>query len=371
MKVQKSMVAVSGVAVMALLLSACGGSSTDTDSSGTESETTTTTVTEEVVDEASSDCVLGTPDESITTTARIAYQKIPNGDLIVKDMGILEACMPNATVTWNVFSSGGDVIQAYGAGSVDLGLTGSNPAVRALSAPLNTTLPLIQNVWIHDVIGAGESLVVKPEIKSPADLKGTQIATPFGSTAHYSLQNWLTENGLSSTDVKLINLEPEAMLAAWPEIAGAWVWDPSLTKLIEAGGVLFATAEETADAGFPTYDLANVVADFATANTPFMDMWARAQNYAVGMILNNPAEAAQSVAAELGISPTEVEKMFGGYVYLPAAEQESAQWLGGELAKNFANTAQFLLEQGGIDSVGSLADYEKGVNAAFAGAAAK
>ena len=97
------------------------------------------------------------PDESITTTARIAYQNIPNGDLVVKDLGLLEACMPNATIEWSNFASGGDVVQAYGAGSVDIGLMGSSPATRALSEPLNIPLSV---VWIHDVIGTAESLVV-------------------------------------------------------------------------------------------------------------------------------------------------------------------------------------------------------------------
>lgn len=354
MKVSKRIAAVSSVAVIALVLSACGGDSGE----GTDAA-------------ASGDCVLGAPDESITTEARIAYQKIANGDLIVKDMGILEACMPNATITWNVFSSGGDVVQAYGAGSIDLGLTGSNPAVKALSAPLNQTLPLIQNVWIHDVIGAGESLIVKPEIASPADLKGKQIATPFGSTAHYSLQNWLTLNGLSSTDVTLVNLEPEAMVAAWPELAGVWVWDPALSEIVAAGGVPFASSADTAAAGFPTYDLGNVVADFAAANGPFMDMWAKAQNYAVTMILDDPAAAAESMAAELALPPADVEKFFAGYTYLPAAEQASEQWLGGQLAKDFVGTAQFLLEQGGIDAVSSDAEYAAGVNAGFAKVAAE
>lgn len=360
MKISKKVAAVSGVAVCALVLSACGGSS----DSGEATEAGAT-------EGASGECVLGAPDESITTEARIAYQKIANGDLIVKDMGILEACMPNAKITWNVFSSGGDVLQAYGAGSVDLGLTGSNPAVKALSAPLNGTLPLIQNVWIHDVIGAGESLIVKPEIKSAADLKGKQIATPFGSTAHYSLQNYLELNGLTSSDVKLINLEPEAMVAAWPELAGVWVWDPALSALIEGGGVLFATAAETAEAGFPTYDLGNVVADFAAANGPFMDMWAKAQNYAVTMILDDPTAAAESMSAELGLPPADVQKFFAGYTYLPAADQASEMWLGGKLAKDFEGTAKFLLEQGGIEGVSTNAEYESGVNAGFAKVAAE
>ncbi len=351
---RKTRFAICGVAVLTLLLASCSGSSSDAGSAA-----------------AGGDCVLGAPDESITTTARIAYQKIPNGDLIVKDLGILEACMPNAEISWNVFSSGGDVLQAYGAGSVDLGLTGSNPAVKALSAPLNGTLPLIQNVWIHDVIGAGESLVVKPEITSAADLKGKQIATPFSSTAHYSLQNWLELNGLTSEDVTLVNLEPETMLAAWPDLAGAWVWDPSLSALQDAGGVILATAQETADAGFPTYDMGNVVADFANANQPFMDMWAKAQNYAVEMILNDPAMATQSIAVELAIPAADVERIIKGFTYLPASEQATEKWLGGALAVTFLNTANFLLTQGAIEAVSTQEEYTAGVNPQFAKAAAE
>ncbi len=370
MKNLKSILAVSGAAALAVSLAACGGSSSSSESSAAPAASSAAPAASGG-GAAASDCPLGAPDESITTTARIAYQKIPNGDLIVKDMGILEKCMPNAQISWNVFSSGGDVLQAYGAGSVDLGLTGSNPAVKALSAPLNTTLPPIEDVWIHDVIGKGEALIVKPEIKSAADLKGKKIATPFGSTSHYSLMNWLTENGLSSTDVELVNLEPEKMIAAWPDLGGVWVWDPSQSEIIKAGGVMLASSEDTAKAGKPTFDLGNVVTAFADANGPFMDMWAKAQNYAVNMILSDPTAAATSISAELAVPPADVQKMFEGYTYLDAAAQASPDWLGGKLAKDFENTAKFLLTQGAIDAVNTPEAYAAGVTNAFAAEAAK
>ena len=100
------------------------------------------------------------PDESVTTKARIAWQAIPNADVVVKDLGLLEACLPNADVSWVQASSGGDVIKYYGAGEVDLGLMGSAPASRSASAPLNRDID-IQTIWIHDVIGDAESLIVK------------------------------------------------------------------------------------------------------------------------------------------------------------------------------------------------------------------
>src|SRR5215203_5269356 len=90
-----------------------------------------------------------TPDKSVTASARIAYQKVPTADLVVKDLGLLKACMPNAKIKYSSFASGGDVVQAYGANSVDIGFMGSSPATIALSEPLN--LPISVN-WIHDVI---------------------------------------------------------------------------------------------------------------------------------------------------------------------------------------------------------------------------
>ncbi|CAB4905504.1 unannotated protein [freshwater metagenome] len=353
MKLSKSIFAVAGAAVVAVAIAACGSSSGGGSSS------------------AASDCPLGAADTSITTVARIAYQKIPNGDLIVKDQQILEKCMPNAKISWSVFASGGDVLQAYGAKAVDMGLTGSNPNVKALSAPLNTTLPAIQTVWIHDVIGAGESLIVHPEIKSAADLKGKKIATPFGSTSHYSLLNWLSANGLTTTDVEVINLEPEKMLAAWGEIAGAWVWDPTLSELVKGGGVALASSADTAAAGKPTYDLGNATKEFVDANGPFMTMWAKAENYAVSMILDKPADAAASMAAELALPAADVQKMFAGYTYLPAAEQASDKWLGGALGTQFLDTAKFLLEQGSIEGVSAPEVYSAGINKGPAESAAK
>ncbi|HWJ83824.1 MAG TPA: glycine betaine ABC transporter substrate-binding protein, partial [Cellulomonas sp.] len=111
-------------------------------------------------------------------TLRIGYQQIPNGDLVVKHNKWLEDALPNTTIDWVRFDSGGDVNTAVVAGSIDIGLAGSSPVTRGLSAPLNIDY---QVAWIHDVIGDAESLVARDGtgIASIADLKGHKIATPF------------------------------------------------------------------------------------------------------------------------------------------------------------------------------------------------
>ncbi|NHA01632.1 hypothetical protein G5V59_22805 [Nocardioides sp. W3-2-3] len=139
-------------------------------------------------------------DESVTGTVRIGYQKIPNGDVVVKDQKILENCLPKATIEWNNFASGGDVVQAFGAGSIDIGLAGSSPSTKALSAPLS--LP-VKVIWIHDVIGEAESLVVRDGVATDIKgLKGKTVATPFGSTAHYSLLQAIADAGEDPADYK-------------------------------------------------------------------------------------------------------------------------------------------------------------------------
>lgn len=306
-------------------------------------------------------------DESVTGTVRIGYQKIPNGDVVVKDQRILENCLPKATIEWNNFASGGDVVQAFGAGSIDIGLAGSSPSTKALSAPLS--LP-VKVIWIHDVIGEAESLVVRDGVATDIEgLKGKTIATPFGSTAHYSLLQAIADAGEDPADYKLINSEPEQIAPAWAkgDIDAAWVWDPTLSELEKQGGTVILSSKDTAEAGKPTYDLGLASTAYVEKNPAVLEAWAKAQDHAVQQILDDPDKAAESVAVEVGVSTEEAKKQFAGLTYLRAADQAGTDWLGKKLGTDLLATAQFLLAQDGISAVAPAATYRDGVDAAVAG----
>ncbi|MGW5523692.1 taurine ABC transporter substrate-binding protein [Gordonia sp. NPDC003950] len=303
-----------------------------------------------------------TPDQSITGTIRIGYQQIPNGDLVVKDSDILGKCMPNADIAWTQFSSGADVVRAFGANSLDLGLFGSAPAAKALSAPLN--LP-VSVVWIQDVIGGAESLVVRdPSITSVDQLHGKKIGVPFGSTSHLSLMAALTKAGLTS-EVTVINLEPSAILGAWQggQIDAAWIWEPTLSELTRDGHVIM-TAKDTADAGSPTFDLSGARTDFVKENPAAMRLWTMAQDWAVQQITQNPEEAVARISGQLGVTPDQVRTQLKGYIYLTAKEQAEPRWFGGGLARSLFDTASFLKDQGEIDGVSPQQVYDNAVYAA-------
>lgn len=299
-------------------------------------------------------------------TITIGYQNVPNGDLIVKHDGLLEAAFgPDVKIEWKLFDSGGSVNEAVVAGAVDIGLVGSSPTSRGISTGIEYQVP-----WIFDVIGQAEALVVQEGITSIEDLRGKTIATPFASTSHYSLLAALEGAGLSETDVNIIDAEPDAILAAWEagQIDGAYVWNPNLAKLKEAGGTVLITSEDLAKEGKTTYDLAIVTNDFAGKYPAAVQIWIEQQNAAVLQIRNDPDKAAESVAAELNITPEEAKQQLSELIFLDAGEQVGADYLGGGLATNLYAAAQFNRRLGKIDEVKPEDAYQSAVVTTFAAA---
>ena len=283
-------------------------------------------------------------------TVRIAYQTFPSGDLIVKNNGWLEQALPDYNIKWTKFDSGADVNTAFIAKQVDFGALGSSPVARGLSAPLNIAYSV---AFILDVAGDNEALVARngSGIETIADLKGKRVATPFASTAHYSLLAALALNGLSASDVQLIDLQPQAILAAWErgDIAAAYSWLPTLDQLQKNGKTLI-TSRELADRGKPTLDLAVVSNTFAKDNPAVVDVWRQQQARALREIKDDPAAAAKAVAAEIGLSPEDVAQQLAKTVFLTPAQLVSPEWLGtdgapGNLAVNLQSASQFLAEQ--------------------------
>lgn len=301
----------------------------------------------------------GAPD-----TITIGYQLIPNGDLVVKGNGWLEEAFPDTEIEWKLFDSGGSVNEAIVAGSIDFGLAGSSPVSRGLSTGIEYTVP-----WIHDVIGEAESLVVNPDtVSGIEDLAGKTIATPFASTAHFSLLAALEDAGVDPAEVDIIDAEPDEIFAAWSggDIDGAYVWNPNLASIIEDGGEVLVTSAELAAEGKTTYDLAVVRNGFAEEFPDAVQTWVEQQDRAVTLIKDDPEAAAELIAAELEIEPAEAQAQLEDLIFLDAAEQADAENLGGGLAENLLAAAEFNAEQGEIDAAAAAEDYEAAVDATYA-----
>ncbi|GIF22161.1 taurine transport system substrate-binding protein [Actinoplanes tereljensis] len=304
----------------------------------------------------------GAADKSI----RIAYQAFPSGDLVVKNQGLLEKALPDYKITWTKFDSGASINTAFVAKSLDIAAIGSSPVARGLSAPLN--IPY-QVAFVLDVAGDNEALVARngSGVTDVASLKGKKVATPFASTAHYSLLAALDQAGVKESELTIVDLEPQDIQAAWTrgDLDAAYTWLPSLASLKKDGKVLISS-RELATAGKPTLDLGVVSTAFATAHPDAVDAWRKVEAQALDLIASDPAAAAKSVGAELNLSPAEAQDQLSQGVFLKPADLASAEWLGtegsvGKLADNLVSAAEFLKKQQKIDAVPALADVQKAI----------
>jgi NitT/TauT family transport system substrate-binding protein len=96
-----------------------------------------------------------------------------------------------------------------------------------------------------------DGMVVKPNIQKIADLKGKTVAASAPGTAPYFTLAWmLRKNGLSTKDVKVVNLEPQAaanaMIAGNTDIDAAMTYEPYLGAVRakpEAGKIIATTLD--------------------------------------------------------------------------------------------------------------------------------
>ena len=299
-------------------------------------------------------------------TIRIGYQTFPSGDLIVKNNKWLEEALPDFNIKWIKFDSGADINTAFIAKELDFGALGSSPVARGLSAPLNIPYKV---AFVLDVAGDNEALVARNDsgVNTIADLKGKRVGTPFASTAHYSLLAALSQNNLSATDVQLVDLQPQAILAAWErgDIDAAYTWLPTLDDLRKTGKDLI-TSRQLAKDGKPTLDLGAVADDFAAAHPEVVDTWRQQEARALTVLKDDPDAAAKAIASEIGLTPEAVAGQLKQGVYLTPEELTSPEWLGtdgapGKIAANLESASQFLAEQKQIPAAAPLKTFQDAI----------
>ncbi len=284
-------------------------------------------------------------------TVTFAYQDMMTPIRVLMESGKLET-ETGYKINWVKFGGGGDVIRAMSSGDVDIGEAGSSPIAAAASQGLEIKL-----FWILDDIANAEQLVARDTsgVKTVADLKGKKIAVPFVSTAHYQLMFALSEAGLSTTDVELLNMRPPEIAAAWErgDIDATFMWAPVL-NVAKKNGTVIASAGDFAAKGKATFDGIVVTDKFADANKEFMTTFVKLlaaadADYAANAAAWTPeSPQVAAVAKWTGAAPADVPAGLAAYKFLTLEEQASAAWLGGGAAQALKSTAEFLKEQGRV-----------------------
>lgn len=312
--------------------------------------------------------------ESAETTAElpdvvtIGVQTLITPELIARQEAIYEEYL-GTKVELVQCDSGADVNRAFASGSLDIASLGTSPAAIGISGDIGYEV-----IWYLDVIGAAESLAATEAsgIKSVEDLVGKTVATPFASTAHYSLLNALSLAGVNPADVNLLDMQPDDIYAAWKrgDLDAAYVWNPVLGELAKDGGVMITDSAKLAEQGVVTADLSVADKEFAEKYPNVVAGFIKAQLYALDVFYGDEAKAVSEIAACADISEEDAKEQIAGFIYPKGEEQITAEYLGtkgnpGAIAETLKSAADFLVEQGSIDSAPDLSVFQENVTGEF------
>ena len=304
----------------------------------------------------------------------IGYQQIYNPWKVAISDGVFEK-VTGYKIKWKKFNSGAKVITAMASGDVHIALAGSSP----IAAGISRGLP-IKLFWITENINDAEALVVRngAGIKTIQDLKGKKVGVPFVSTTHFHMLFALEHNKVDTKSVKLLNMQPNAIAAAWErgDIDAAFVWDPALGRIKKSGKVLL-TSGDLAKLGKATFDGMVVYNDFASKNAKFMCQFVKTMAAADAAYRDNKgafsgdSANAKKIVKLVGGDAKDVPGVLALYDFPTLKSQASSTWLGGGkdggAAKALFFTSEFLKKQKKIDAM--LPDYGAVINASYAKAA--
>ncbi|MET8826880.1 ABC transporter substrate-binding protein [Streptomyces sp. NPDC004610] len=206
-------------------------------------------------------------------------------------------------ITWSTFTSGPPLLEAVNAKAVDIGGVGNTPPVFAAGAGSKIT---VVAAW-HGT-SRGEAVLVPNDssLTSATQLKGRSVAVAQGSSAHYQLIASLEEAGLTLSDIEAKYLQPADALAAFTSgKVDAWaVWDPYTSQILQGKqGRVLTTGEGVVNGLSFQVAAPSALADRekAAAIEDYVERLRRAQDW----VYDHPEDWAKVWAEDTGL-PYEV-----------------------------------------------------------------
>lgn len=201
------------------------------------------------------------------------------------------------------FNAGPAAIEALFSGAIDATYIGPNPAINAWAKSKGKAVEIVAGA-----ASGGVFFVTKPEITKAADLKGKVIATPqLGNTQDVALRYWLKRNGLHTTkegggDLEVKPQDNAVTVDAFKSgaIDGAWVPEPTASKLIALGGKVLVDERDLWPGGHFVITHLLVSTTFLTAHPDVVKKLVAGSVAANAFINANPTDAQQIVSNSIG-----------------------------------------------------------------------
>ncbi|UVJ38699.1 ABC transporter substrate-binding protein [Arthrobacter sp. CJ23] len=224
--------------------------------------------------------------------------------LVGVSKGIIAKNLGDTKLSTQVFNAGPAAIEALNAGAIDATYIGPNPAINSFVKSQGESVSIIAGA-----AAGGAQLVVKPEIATPADLKGKILASPqLGGTQDVALRAWLGHQGFKtntdgSGDVNINPTENAQSLKLFQDgkLDGAWLPEPWASRLVlEAGAKVLVDEKDLWDKGEFTTTILIVNKKFAAEHPETVKALLKGHVESVNWLNSAPAaEKASEINAAL------------------------------------------------------------------------
>ncbi|MBZ8132160.1 hypothetical protein CLD20_02610 [Afifella sp. IM 167] len=236
-----------------------------------------------------------------TDTIRIGVQAVPPDELyLARDW--LEPYGLKGKITQ--FSSGGDMLQSFLAGQIDVANGGS---ARLVTVAANQP-DLFYIVSTHQFGGDRYGVIVAPDApyKTIEDLKGKKIGAVTGSGTFATFGVYLDQHGLSANDFGIVNMKVQEISTAVQQgiIDAGLAWEPHVA-IAEASGRAKRIISLKGVNASPNFYL--VRRDFADENPEAVAKFIASLLDLTAFVEAHPDQAGELAAGQVSKSGVEVD----------------------------------------------------------------
>lgn len=213
-------------------------------------------------------------------------------------------------------------MEAFAAGQVDaVTMTNGDALVTGATGAPNVA------IMINDISNGNDMIVARPGIESVKDLKGKKIGVELGFVCHLLLLKALEANGMTESDVELVNIPTHetAQALASGDVDAIAAWQPNSGQALQA-----VTGSK---AVFTSADVPGLIYDVLSVNPASLSArkadWEKVVKvwYRIVDFIKDPetnGEAIEIMAARVNLPAKEYTKFVEGTKILTLAEAAKA-----------------------------------------------
>jgi NitT/TauT family transport system substrate-binding protein len=266
-------------------------------------------------------CSMGAPRSAHAAPIRLGYSDWPGWVAwqVAIDKGWLKEAGLDVKFQWFDYSAS---IDAFAAGKIDGDLVTNGDALVTGAGGAKNIM-----VMLTDYSNGNDMIVAKPGVRTLKDLKGKKIGIEIGLVDHLLLLDGLKKNGMSQSDVTLVNSKtnetPQVLASGEVDAIGAWQPNSGMAmKTLPGSHPVYTSAQ----APGLIYDVLIVSpASFAAHRAEYQKLvkvWGLVVTY-----INDPQtcdDAVKIMAARVGLTPVQYKPLLEGTHLIGIAEAKKA-----------------------------------------------